>query len=287
VLVGSVVVDLMLRVPRLPDRGGDLLASALSIRAGGGMFVLRAAVRGGLASVYAGRHGTGPFGDVVRAALSEAGVETAFAADAGGDTGPCVVLVEPDGERTMVTSNGVEAELGPERLVELHVRGDDAVYVSGYDLAYAVTGPALAAWLPHLPGGPVVICDPGPLAGDIPADVLAGVLARTDVLTLNVREAGLLCGTADPDAVGSVLRPRLAPGGIVVLRSGSQGATLLETGSPATPVPAVPIVTADTTGAGDTHAGALLASRARGLTWAHSVEASNAAVAAFLGRSEH
>ena len=116
VLVGSVVVDVNLRVPRLPERGGDVLAAAMSIGAGGGMFVLRAAVGGGLPAVYAGRHGGGAFGDVVRGALRDAGVDAAYEPDAVGDTGPCVVLVEPDGERTMVTANGVEAALDRERL---------------------------------------------------------------------------------------------------------------------------------------------------------------------------
>ena len=287
VLVGSVVVDVNLRVHRLPDRGGDVLASALSISAGGGMFVLRAAVRGGLTAVYAGRHGAGPFGDIVRTALHEAGVEEAYAADLAGDTGPCVVLVEPDGERTMVTSNGVEAELGEDRLDALDIRDDDAVYVSGYDLGYPVTGPAVATWLPHLSSGALVVCDPGPLVDEIPAEVLGAVLARTDLLTLNAREAELLGGSADPGVMGRALMPRLAPQGVLVLRSGSQGATLLAPGTPPLVVSAAPVAAADSTGAGDTHAGALVAARAAGLTWADSVAAANAAVATFLGRSAH
>lgn len=282
VLVGSVVADVTLRVPRLPERGGDVITTTLSISAGGGMFVLRAAIRGGLPAVYAGRHGAGPFGDVVRAALLEVGVEAAYGPDQVGDTGPCIVLVEPDGERTMITSNGVEAELGAAWLSGLDLRSDDAVYVSGYDLGYPVTGPAFAAWLPEVPPAALLVLDPGPLVAKIPAVVLDPVLARTDVLTLSDREAERLCGSDDPEAVARSLRPRIAPGGVVVLRSGAHGATLLEPGRPPEAVAAVPVATADSTGAGDTHAGAVMAVRAKGLPWSAAVRAANEAVAAFL-----
>ncbi len=43
VLVGSVVVDVLLFVDRLPDRGGDLLARQAVAAAGGGFNVLAAA----------------------------------------------------------------------------------------------------------------------------------------------------------------------------------------------------------------------------------------------------
>ena len=286
VLVGSVVVDVRLRVPRLPERGGDLLASSLSISAGGGMFVLAAAARGGLPTMYAGRHGAGAFGAVVRAALRAAGVEAAYAPDRAGDTGPCVVLVEPDGERTMVTANGVEAELDPQRLSQVDIRSDDAVYVSGYDLAYAVSGPAIAAWAPDLPTTTMLVCDPGPLVADLPDHVLEPVLARTDVLSLNTREAVLLAGSAEPAVVGRALLPRLAPDGLIVLRAGVHGATVVPTGAEPITVPVVPVPARDSTGAGDTHTGALVAARADGRPWAPAVGAANAAVAAFLERSE-
>jgi sugar/nucleoside kinase (ribokinase family) len=287
VLVGSVVVDVSLRVDRLPDRGGDLLARTTSISAGGGMFVLQAAVNAGLPAMYAGRHGSGPFGAIVRSALAEAGIETAYETDPAGDTGPCIVLVEPDGERTMITSNGVEAALGPDRLEQIEIRDDDAVYVSGYDLAYPVTGPAVVAWLPRLPAAALLVCDPGPLVSEIRPDVLGPVLARTDVLTLNSRESTALSGSAGRSAGGADLLGKIAPAGVVVVRAGSQGATLIESGARPLDVPGRPVKAADTTGAGDTHTGALTAARAAGSTWAAAVESANVAAAAFLVRSAH
>lgn len=284
VLVGSVVVDVNLRVPALPDRGGDVLASALSITAGGGFFVVAAAVAGGLPTTYAGRHGAGPMGDVVRAALHRVGADLALPADTGGDTGPCVVLVEPDGERTMITANGVEASLEPSLLQTLEVRPDDAVYVSGYDLAYPVTGPALAAWLPARDPRTLVVVDPGPLVGDVPAAVLGPVLARTDLLTLDLGEARQVFGSDDPAVVATRAGERLAPGAVVVLRDGPRGATLLVPGDHPLVVPADVVATPDTTGAGDTHAGALVAARAAGLAWPDALRRAAAVTADLLRR---
>src|SRR5438067_4566455 len=68
--LGNVVVDVVLPVPALPPRGGDVLASQARTTAGGGFNVMSAAARQGLRVSYAGAHGTGPFADLARAALA-------------------------------------------------------------------------------------------------------------------------------------------------------------------------------------------------------------------------
>jgi sugar/nucleoside kinase (ribokinase family) len=75
VLLGSVIVDVVLVVPGLPRRGGDVLADDGGLATGGGHNVLSAAARQGLPGALAGRHGTGPFGDLARRDLAAAGVE--------------------------------------------------------------------------------------------------------------------------------------------------------------------------------------------------------------------
>ena len=62
VLVGSVLVDILLYIDRLPERGGDRLAERSIITSGGGMNVLVGAARLGLPVAYAGRVGDGAMG---------------------------------------------------------------------------------------------------------------------------------------------------------------------------------------------------------------------------------
>ncbi len=225
-VVGSVLIDVMMGVPRLPQRGGDVLADRAALAPGGGFVVLSAARRLGLPARLAGRVGQGPFGTRVMAALTELGVDVLMPRPSN-DTGFCVGLVEPDGERTFVTNPGAEATLSADELDRVEVESDDAIYVSGYDLCYPGSGPLIASWLALLEDG-LVVLDPGPLVDEIPDAILAAVLARTNLLTLNAREARL---------IGDGVLERLAPAAIVVVRDGPRGCTLQQQDRPARQLP--------------------------------------------------
>src|SRR5262249_14696160 len=160
--------------------------------------IMAAAVRQGLPVVYAGGHGTGPWGDRVRAALAEEGIRLLRTPDPDADTGFDVALVEADGERTFVTTLGAESLREPGAWDLVRVRPGDAVYVSGYGLVPPASGQVLGAWAAGLPPGVLLFVDPGPLVADIPAVVLEPVLARCDWWSCNQREAALLTGSDDP-----------------------------------------------------------------------------------------
>ncbi|WP_376795649.1 PfkB family carbohydrate kinase [Thermogemmatispora sp.] len=287
VLVGSVLVDLLLYVERLPERGGDLLAQRSLQAVGGGFNVLLGAWRLGLPAAYAGRIGDGPMGSLVRAELEAAGIPGLLPPVRGRDTGFDIGLVEPDGERTFVTAPGVEAELSLEELAPLALQEGDAVYVSGYDLCYPVSGAALEAWLPQLPSGCLLVLDPGPLVASISAARLERVLSRVDVLSLNARELRLLSGEEEPARGAAQLRERLAPQGIVVARVGAEGCWLA-TGEGEAPrhVVARPArVVVDTTGAGDAHVAAFLAALAAGKCLSEAAYEANVAASLAVERA--
>ena len=277
--VTSILVDVTLAVPRLPPRGGDVLARPVTTATGGGLNALVAASRLGLPAAYAGRHGTGRFGDQVRAALAADAVAVLTAPVLGADSGWCLALVEPDGERTFITVPGVEAELTVDTLAGLRLHPGDALYLSGYDLVYPVSGPVLAAWVGRLArtadGGPWVCLDPGPLAGDIDPVLLAQVLPRVDLVTASAGElAALTAPGADP--VG---------GRVVLERSGRLGAVLHWPGGRlAVAAAEVPGEIVDTNGAGDTHLGALLAALSLGAGWPAALRTAARAAAFSLTR---
>src|SRR5260221_7577777 len=109
--VGSIVADVRIDVPHLPERGGDVIGLSAVVTAGGGFNILAAAARNGMPACFAGRHGTGPYGARIRAGLASEGISALLAPNPGADSGFCVVLVETDGERTFITRPGVEAQL--------------------------------------------------------------------------------------------------------------------------------------------------------------------------------
>jgi sugar/nucleoside kinase (ribokinase family) len=314
-LAGEAIVDLVMRVPGLPPRGGDLLASGSAVRVGGGFNVMAAAARQGMPVAYAGGHGTGPWGDLVRAALAAEGIELLRQPDPNSDTGFDVALVEPDGERTFITSVG--AETHPGGWDAITAPPGDVVYVSGYGLVPSTTaggadglvaggadglvaggadglvaggadGPVaggpdggLGAWAAALPDGVVLFADPGPLVADIPAATLDAVLARCDWWSCNRREAVLLTGSDDPVAAARQLRSRTRGG--VLVRNGAAGCTLA-TSSDLVIIPAPPVDAVDTTGAGDAYAGVFLAGLAAGLDPREAARRANAAAALAVTR---
>jgi sugar/nucleoside kinase (ribokinase family) len=262
--VGSILVDVLMYIDHLPERGGDCLARHALLTSGGGYNVLVGAARLGLPVCHAGRVGTGPMGTQVMRDLQAAGIPLALPQVQGEDTGFDVGLVEEDAERTFVTSPGTEARLLPADVQAIALQGGDAVYVSGYDLGYPVSGTTLEAWLPSLPSACLLVVDPGPLITDIPVERRARVLARTNILTLNAREIRALTHTESLPTAAQQAAQELAAGGLVVARAGEEGCWLARADQPPLHIPGRSTHVVDTTGAGDAHTAALLARLAAG-----------------------
>ncbi|MTD17468.1 sugar kinase [Nakamurella sp. YIM 132087] len=263
----SILVDQRMRVPRPPERGGDVLAGAVDLRVAGGFNLMVAAVRQGVDVVHAGTAGTGPYGDLVRNTLRRNGIDAPLLPDPRGDTGICVILVDDGAEKTMVTAPGVEAQLPRHRLDGIPLRTGDLVAISGYDLVYPEMAPVLAGWVGDLPDGIGVVFDPGPLLDEINSDHLDVVLQKTEVLSLTVREAGVLAGAeVGMDAAGlrTLRRSRgLAGRTLLVIRDGERGCAAGTAGEQYVVAP--PRVGAvDATGAGDVFTGVLAAGLLQG-----------------------
>ena len=299
--VGNVVVDILAIVPSLPVPGGDVIATASGLAAGGSFNVLAAAQRQGLASAYGGAHGTGPFGELVRASLAAEGIDVLLPSVEAEDSGWDVALTGADGERTFITAVGAEARLTPAMLASIEVRPSDAVHVSGYGLLRDPNRTSIAGWLAALPPACVVLFDPGPLGDRIDPDVLAAVRTRADWWSGNEAEA--LAAASLPDASGSADLGKVAghagdaaeaarmlaagtprrSGGVVV-RLGEAGCLLAPAGGSVEHIPGFEAAVVDTNGAGDAHIGAFLAALAQGAEPSSAARRANAAAALAVSR---
>jgi sugar/nucleoside kinase (ribokinase family) len=281
VSVGNVVLDIIATVPALPERGGDVLATGAGTAPGGSFNTMLAATRQGLPTAYAGAHGTGPFGDRIRAALRENGIEVLLEPSPDRDSGYDVALIDAGGERTFVTVFGAEGALTAGAVAGIRLGDADLVHVSGYGMLAETNARALAPWVAALPAAHLVLVDPGPLVADIPAEVLATLLARADWLSCNEREARLLSGEDDPAAAALALLRRARN---VIVRTGPQGCLLAREGR-VEPVPGFAVTAVDTNGAGDAHAGAFLAALAAGIPPLEAARRANACAALAVTRS--
>ncbi|PYF95963.1 Sugar or nucleoside kinase, ribokinase family [Georgenia satyanarayanai] len=280
---GQAIVDVVMRVASIPAPGSDVFASDSALLVGGGFNVMAAARREGAPVVYAGGHGTGPLGDLVRASLRAEGVEVLLPAHPGLDTGFCVALTDDDAERTFVSTVGAEGHVPVDALDDVVVTAGDVVYVSGYSLLHPDNAAMLARALPRLAGDVEVVVDASPVIGDVPEAALRTLLETATVWTVNEREVrilgervlGELPAGAAPQEIGAQLAERLDT--VVLVRVGPGGCWVARRGQLAMLVPGIAVTAVDTNGAGDAHTGVLCAGLCAGTPLEEAVTRANVA----------
>ncbi|WP_341959578.1 PfkB family carbohydrate kinase [Pseudomonas sp. RC10] len=280
---GQVVVDLVMGLDALPRSGGDVLARSAQFEVGGGFNVMAAACRNGLQTVYLGRHGSGRFGDLARQALAVEGIEAATPVSDDQDTGLSVALIEPSAERSFISYVGAEGGLSAMDLSSVVVQPDDYVFVSGYSLLHKGKVSTLLTWLGGLPNGTNVVFDPGPLVSSPEGAEMQAVLPMITLWTSNCEEALRFTGCEGIGDALEKLAQWLNEDALIVVRDGPQGCWLRQ-GRDAQHVRGFPVRAIDTNGAGDAHAGVLLAGLAAGLSAEQATLRANAAAAIAVTR---
>ena len=288
IMIGGILVDVVMYVPHFPVAGGDVLASGAVVVTGGGFNILAAASRQGLPGAYLGPHGTGRFGDQIRADLAAEGIAVERPASSEGDSGFCIGLVDDAAERTYATWPGVEGRLTQAQLSDVRLEPDDAVWLTGYELAYP-HGAVVCSWFAQLPDGHRTFFDPGPVVADVDPALLRTVLDRADWVSLNAAEACVLTGCTDAEhAVRAWSAVLPLPRAGLLVRDGAAGCWLREAAHPGevwhVPVPLPPVTPTDTSGAGDCHLGTFAAALDRGEDPAAAARWANAAAALCVQR---
>jgi sugar/nucleoside kinase (ribokinase family) len=271
-----VLVDVVVAVDALPECGGDVLAGALDAVVGGGFNLMVAAARQGAAVRYGGAHGTGPFGELARAALRAAGIPVLLPPRPT-DTGAVVVIVDAAGERTLLSGPAAVANPTADELAVLGPVAGDAVTATGYALLDPAGRDGLLGWLPTLSAGVLVVLDPGPLAPAAQPVALATALARVDWCTASAREAALITHTDDPVRAARRLAGTTRCGAVV--RIGADGCVLATADEDPVRVAGLPVTAVDSTGAGDAHTGVFVAALLAGREPGAAAALANAAAA--------
>lgn len=280
--VGSIMTDLAVFTPRLPQRGENLLAHRLQIGPGGkGANAAAAAVRLGARAVLVGAVGDDHFGREDLAALRREGVVVdGVTIDRETSTGAAVILIDATGENTILVIIGANERLTPgmvESALAPHWATLDALLVN-----FEVPQEAVAAAVRGASGrGIPVLVDAGP-----PRTFPPEVWAAATVLSPNELEAATLTGrpmedTAQAEAIARALLD--AGPQAVVLKRGAAGA-LVATRDEVRHVPGFRVPVVDTTGAGDAFSAALLVAMAEGRDLMAAVRFASAAGALAVTR---
>lgn len=281
---GSVIVDQVIRLPKMPEPGGDVIANSTELVAGGGLNSMLGAARYGMKVVYCGLVGTGPFADIIGQALEKDGISSIFPRVPDADNGYCVAFVEDSAERTFVTTLGVEGDFGYEHLAAIQLEPGDLIYISGYSLATESNAVGLAKWLAEIPADIPVVVDPSPLISELPRELYAPLLARADIWSCNEREAEILGESGSDAANATAIKKLLKKDAAVVVRAGNDPTVVITGAGEVVAVPTFPTVVRDTNGAGDTHVGVMMAALAEGHDLVEAVRRGNAAAAIMISR---
>ncbi len=179
-------------------------------------------------------------------------------------TGRCLILVTPDGERTMNTNLGAAAEFAESDLDRATIEASQILYLEGYlfDPVEARAAFHTAADLARAAGTKVAFTLSDPFCVDRHREGFhAFIRERVDIVFANERELlSLYPGTAFEEACAQIKTEC----SIAAITRSENGSVIVE-GERAVSVPAVPIEKlVDATGAGDLYAAGFRAGHAPG-----------------------
>jgi sugar/nucleoside kinase (ribokinase family) len=234
---------------------------------------------GRLPPVFNGAVGRDATGDQFERLMTAAGVSASIVRK-DTPTGTSVILVTPDGERTMNTYLGACRDFGPQDLDLAKLAGSRILYLTGY--LWDTAGQDAAARKAAEPGSAVVAFDLADSfavrrSGDAFRSWIPG---HVNVLFGNKDEISILTGAScDEDCVAEA--QKYAP--LIVMKVGERGCMLGQNGK-CELVPGVPVKVVDTTGAGDAFAAGFLFGMLQGAEPAECARLANAIASRIVGR---
>ena len=261
-VVGSLNMDQVVHVPRIPLLGETLLStSSLKLVPGGkGANQAVAMARLGAPVAMAGRLGSDPFGEALLRSLRADNVNTdLIVVDQEESSGVALIYLTPAGDNAIVVASGANMRVGQDRAqlsAIFEAIAQARVLLLQLEIPLETVSALIAAG--HNAGTPVVL-------NLAPAQVLPWeTLKQVQVLVVNETEIALLTGrqvNGVEEARATALALHKQGIASIAVTLGAQGAILVTTGGHGEarfiyqPAPAVQVV--DTTAAGDCFAGAL------------------------------
>ncbi|WP_171175220.1 ribokinase [Ruegeria sp. HKCCD8929] len=267
--LGSINADMVYAVPHLPGPGETLAASKLEQFLGGkGANMSVAAARAGSHVCHIGA--VGPEGRWAVERLTEYGVDTRHISEAEVPTGHAIIAVDAGGENQIVLFPGANHSIGADQLGQAlsSAQAGDLLVMQNETNAQVE-----AAKMGRDLGLKVCYA-----AAPFEAEAVQAVLPHLDFLILNEVEAEQL-------QQASGLSPDQLPVPQVIVTLGSRGARYFDTASGETQeFPAFKVEAVDTTGAGDTFTGYVLAGIDRGMPIAQAISQAIRAAAIMVTR---
>jgi len=262
-VIGSNMVDLITYVNRMPVKGETVEAPSFEMGHGGkGANQAVAAAKLGAAVVMVTAVGDDMFADATVKNLERLGIDTRYVRRvAGKSSGVAPIMVEPNGENSILIVKGANADLSPadiDRAADV-LKTCDLILLQ-LEIPLETVYAAIAFGKRH---GVRTVLNPAPATPDLAVDKIRDVT----FFTPNETELAILTGMPVDTEAGVVAAARsLIDKGVetVIVTLGSRGA-LLTTRTEARRIEPVAVEAVDTTGAGDAFVGSFARFLAGGL----------------------
>ena len=276
VCVGDLIDEIAVRLDAPWRRGSDAAAQITRRRGGSAANVAVAAVAAGGSARFIGAVGDDTTGEALEAALVRAGVEPLL--QRGGRSASIVVVVEPDGERTML----------PDRAAALSLRDPGAASLAGsawlHAPAYSLLGEPLGETTQRLFAHARNAGIPTSLDASSVGALSAWGPEESRLRFAELAPTLLFANEEECDYLNLIDRP--LPGITLIAKHGAGVAEVRSaSGEQIAALPANRLPAGiDSTGAGDAFAGGLLVARTRGDSWEDALAAGHNAAAGHLQR---
>lgn len=253
IIFGGLIADRYFNINKYPNRGGDAFITGEKSYVGGCAINMAAAINnlGGRAHVvsYVGNDKTGT---QIMSYMKKNGFSTEFVKTSEGANGYSMVLKEPDGEKTFITKKGVEEVFDPSLLEKVDSVNPKTAAVTGYYLLNNNAALIMDCLEILKVSGVKILFDPGPFVEYISPDILKRIIKISRVITLNESEMDVF-KALDKNFIDNFAKGK----NIIVLKRGVNGGTVYREGDSFS-YKSVSVNTVDSTGAGDSFAGALV-----------------------------
>ena len=274
-VIGSINMDMVVRAPRMPAPGETVLGDGFTTNPGGkGANQAVGVSRLGGACRMVGLVGDDAFGATLRDRLESEGIDCAHVKHRSGvPTGVAMIVVDSNGENSIVVASGANHRLCPDDIFPLADLFEEAsVVVLQLELPLPTVRAAIEKARRHKCK---VILDPAPMPRCLPDE-----LCKVDIFTPNVTEAEIFTGTKvlEERIEKNVALDIITRGAdAAVLKLGSRGAMIVTADGHFYRIPAYKVSVVDTTAAGDAFTAALAVATAEGASIRDATVFANAA----------
>ena len=251
--IGSMNIDDVYSVDHFVNPGETLSSGAYNKFCGGkGLNQSIALANAGAEVFHAGA--IGEDGIFLKDRLDKAGADTSLVKIGSEPTGRAIIQVVPEGENSIILYKGANHSLTPDDIDSfLSDFGEDDILL----LQNEINAPALIIDRAYEKGLKIAI-NPAPME----KAVLSLPLGKISIFIVNEIEGEQFTGESEPEKIGDAFR-KLYPEARLVLTLGSDGVYYRDS-TETLRLPAEKITPVDTTAAGDTFIGYLLAGIAAG-----------------------